>query len=882
LTGFNYYVSFDGKNLLGDAVEGMVDVNSKRIDPLINTNYNFTTSIYLPNGTAFGGNRKRNTLMVTVNKYNGDTQDISPTDSLEIKLPRWLNITGKITMTCADLSELNGEVDASYIHEALNGDLRIISIKLPSDVLNNDPQNGKAKPFTYSLPVTYVEEPQNPALQEHPEQKIETRIAMIVKYSPYCQDEISLSFGSEDEENIALLMLKSDNPYLYNMASIGEPFNLQVTSHDFAGGWYADEGLTKQLSPDATYLHPSRETADTVMVYIQADFTQAGITSAYGKIPVTLRTPPVNLYWRTDAVDSVWCNPANWTTKISEDEDRKAYLPALVTEVTLQSGAGNYPVLTDTAACGIIRFEHGAELVRQDLLRYDSARVQLKVQANRWYMFAPPLLNMYSGDFYLNNPDPQLDKQTAYTMLFNAENPETKYKTGDWTGAFNTPNVPLKPGSGLALWIDNGEDYDNHDNITFQFPKNDENHYTYNPNKFPPGNISGTHPTPRPYNGHFIYEDGNGQVADDGNVTLQDVLGHTDGEILVGNPFMAHLNFNRFYEDNADALNTNGNGYKLVSGVTDDGCSIKDFYSYLRDGDRYVSTNLNPDNDNISGLIPPMQSFVIMVESGRKVKANISNHTKMSTVQSDTFRMANREAARSSSMLNILAMHGEDVSKTIILQNETSAASYTPSEDSYKLFISKVMDSDEVLKHIQVYTRSSDGYALDINAIGTSEQDITVPLCIRTSEKGRIVLNFSGMESFGEEIGIYLYDAQHPQILIDLKTQPEYSFDKTEDDLYLENRFSLIIGKTASTGLSEIEAASETSTVRILSFSPRKLHLIAENGEALGNVLITDAWGRVVLDLPSLSSSTYEYQTPVPGIYVVRVGAEVKKVVSIQ
>ncbi|MDR1121417.1 MAG: hypothetical protein LBM08_10920, partial [Dysgonamonadaceae bacterium] len=111
LTGFNYYVSFDGKNLLGDAVEGMVDVNSKRIDPLINTNYNFTTSIHLPNGTAFGGNRKRDTLMVTVNKYNGDTQDISPTDSLEIKLPRWLNITGKITMTCADLSELNGEVD---------------------------------------------------------------------------------------------------------------------------------------------------------------------------------------------------------------------------------------------------------------------------------------------------------------------------------------------------------------------------------------------------------------------------------------------------------------------------------------------------------------------------------------------------------------------------------------------------------------------------------------------------------------------------------------------------------------------------------------------------------------------------------------------------
>ncbi|MDR1120384.1 MAG: hypothetical protein LBM08_05660, partial [Dysgonamonadaceae bacterium] len=167
-----------------------------------------------------------------------------------------------------------------------------------------------------------------------------------------------------------------------------------------------------------------------------------------------------------------------------------------------------------------------------------------------------------------------------------------------------------------------------------------------------------------------------------------------------------------------------------------------------------------------------------------------------------------------------------------------------------------------------------------INLIGVSEQDITVPLGIRTSEKGEIVLNFSGMESFGESTGIYLYDTQCPKRLIDLKTQPEYAFEKTENDLYLENRLSLVIGKALQP--LGIETASESSAIRILSLSPRKLKIVSESGNALGNVRITDVWGRIVLDNPDVSSSTYEYQTPAPGIYVMRIGAEVKKVVSIR
>ncbi|MDR1121772.1 MAG: hypothetical protein LBM08_12755, partial [Dysgonamonadaceae bacterium] len=278
-------------------------------------------------------------------------------------------------------------------------------------------------------------------------------------------------------------------------------------------------------------------------------------------------------------------------------------------------------------------------------------------------------------------------------------------------------------------------------------------------------------------------------------------------------------------------------------------------------------------------------AFIINVITGDSVQANIS-HTITSVADIDTFRSTTSAPHSSGHLLHILATRGATVSKALILQGATYSTNYLPSEDSYKLFVSGMtLDPEtalDVLKPVEVYTRSSDGYALDINLIGTSEQDITVPLGIRTSEKGEIVLSFSGMESFGESTGIYLYDTQHPKRLIDLKTQPEYAFNKTEDTLYLENRLSLIIGKNTLTRPLGLREVSNTSATRIISQPHGTLRIISETGDALGDIRITDSWGRLLLDIPTVSSSIYEYQTPTPGIYIIQIGTEMKRVVSIR
>ncbi|MDR1121243.1 MAG: hypothetical protein LBM08_10030, partial [Dysgonamonadaceae bacterium] len=448
LNGINFNYAFSARDFLNQTTVSVQEKASDKIWAALTFNYRFTPSISLENNNlSFGGNLLSNVLQVTVTKdFDPNHDEVNAFDYMDLVLPRWLEPDLTQISISSTASEVNGaSVNAYYTTDAdaAAANQVILRIDLPVGSLNSRLDKGAQQPFTYHIPVNYRATRED-ALRNSPEHEITVGIYTITSFDANC-DNVPFPLG-DDSEDIALLTLKTPNPYLYNMASIGKPFEVQVTSNEFNGGWYADEGLTSPFPSGATYTHPLRTVADTVMVYIKADFTRS-----YGKIPVTLRTPPADLSWRTDAADTVWLNPANWTTGNSNDDDM-GYLPALATTVTLPSDVSTqYPVLTDTVACGIISFEDGAELGRQDLLVYDNARIRLNLAANQWYMFSPPLHNMYSGDFYKEDPDPYVDKQTAYTVRFSLINPETgTNQTGQWTGAFSTPNVELGIGSGLA------------------------------------------------------------------------------------------------------------------------------------------------------------------------------------------------------------------------------------------------------------------------------------------------------------------------------------------------------------------------------------------------------------------------------------------------
>jgi hypothetical protein len=198
-----------------------------------------------------------------------------------------------------------------------------------------------------------------------------------------------------------------------------------------------------------------------------------------------------------------------------------------------------------------------------------------------------------------------------------------------------------------------------------------------------------------------------------------------------------------------------------------------------------------------------------------------------------------------------------------LLRRQGASYAYRLEEDSRKLF------SADLTAPVALYLRSSDGYALDISSVGGVQERVAVG--VRTSEAGKITFSFSGMESFDGKQRIYFQDTKENRV-IDLRVEKEYSFIKAESDgLYLENRFYLTF-ENFTTGLQEVK----TSPVSI-GASPQGIHILSNDGSPLGNVRIFDAQGNCLMN-GNLSAPSYLHPVNTPGIYIVRVKNEMKKV----
>jgi hypothetical protein len=513
--------------------------------------------------------------------------------------------------------------------------------------------------------------------------------------------------------------------------------------------------------------------------------------------------------------------------------------------VYLQSNKTHYPVLTDSAGCSIIRFAPGAELARQDLLVYDSAKVDLTLETHRWYMLSAPLQNFYAGDFYLTDPNPHADKHLIEPMLFNINNPQTNDDDLNcgWSGIFNTAEHLFGTGQGFALWINDTDAkyYSEQKKVTFSFPKTDSYYWYYSPETHAPTKQSAD-----------LNRENSHKLAVDREETQFTVSADFGQSFMVGNPFMAHLDFYKFREDNKGDIN---NEYKLASDrrtTPADSGKVNDIYTYkFKDGNIY-STDPTGTGIDVSGYITPMQSFIVTPVSTGTDPLNLTAKTS-ATVTDPGNNLRSGTASDALVMLEIYAGRGRQLSKALLLYSEEASANYRAGEDSRKLF--SVSSLDPVL----VYMRSGDGYALDINSIG--ELTGQVALGIRTAQAGAITLRFAGVDAF-EGKKVYLHDTEGNST-IDLSRQSEYTFTKYDTEgLYLENRFFLSFEDATALQAPNYPSIS-------ISRNPLGIHVLSNDGSPLENVRVFDLQGRRLSDVDP-SSSSYSYKPPVPGIYIVQ------------
>lgn len=400
-----------------------------------------------------------------------------------------------------------------------------------------------------------------------------------------------------------------------------------------------------------------------------------------------------------------------------------------------------------------IHFEPGAEMLHAEYLLYDTAWVDYQLDKDRWYTLASPLKDVVAGDFYTDKSGKESSeyfqpiefyygktpadndrfspsvyqrgwKGNATLQTLNSETKDVAI-SGNWSALYNKVDEAYTPGTGFSLKVQDATG-----NVTFRLPKADTEYYYYLQN--------GTQGSDKVENiskgnAHRLQSDEIYQRTDNstvGNIQVKDFtvpLGESaDGQYyLVGNPFMAHLDMNAFFNGNTDLkrkywLVTNDNQSAAVG--TGDGSWV------TVDG-------------NSTAKIAPLQSFFVQKNAG-------SGSNEIKFTQDMQTLGGTGDGLRSANALTITATTSDGrTSRAAVAYDMAASADYEASEDA-ELFL------DSNLGDVPMVYTVAGTMATSINR--TSEL-YNIPLGVYGNKQEMVTLSFGGLNQFSSAT---LYDAQ--------------------------------------------------------------------------------------------------------------------------
>lgn len=608
--------------------------------------------------------------------------------------------------------------------------------------------------------------------------------------------------------------------------------------------------------PDGDYFHVGDActiTKDNSLVqryYVDVYSPDGSIKLTSVRDTINVYLAPDSLIWTGSGKNADWHNYTNWLNPNAPVPNPypKANIPRRCTDVLVPDYIDIYPDLSDVSTiysasaymqseCANITFEHGGETARTDSLVYDSAYVWLNLDANRWYMLSAPLQGMFTGDYYVSDPNPHKDSVFVYTRLYAQPNPETGETNEDtwgWTGLFHNPNVLIPSGQGLSFWVDNKADIDSVTTHAFLFPKHDVYYDVFDWG----GNFSYRANLSRANEHRFVYEPFYDRSF--GDVELRTNALISNEQVLIGNPFMSHLDFKSFYTMNSGAIK---NYYKILDKTAGN------FVLYTIGG---ASTGTPALNEYIA----PMQAFLI--ESRTSFSALYANADMMNKNRPGEKLRGSFDSENTVQQLTIEIFRGDETNRSLLI--------YSPDgNDLYGESISKTF-----LKHlnqsVNVYTLPSSGGApLDLNYL-TSLDGVTIPVGIRTSVPGPFRLNFAGLTDFAPDYAVYLTDLNTViPVVYNLREGSVHEFEKTTTAVF-DNRFLLSFVKlTTGTPVSQTSISSIVVTA-----SNGMLIVGTRNGDPLHKVDIYDLQGRPVIAKNNIESARCEITLPLSGVYLIK------------
>lgn len=512
-----------------------------------------------------------------------------------------------------------------------------------------------------------------------------------------------------------------------------------------------------------------------------------------------------------------------------------------------------------------IHFEPGAEMLHAEYLLYDTAWVDYELTGGRWYTLASPLKAVYAGDFYTDKSGTEGNEY--FQPIYYSESDNSRFNpsvyqrgwkgnatlqtlnsgtkdvaiSGNWSALYNDVAEAYTPGTGFSLKVQ-----DVTGNATFRLPKADGS-YKYYPygdgqsdNETSVSRVEGEGEEEEKVSGRLqsdqlFIRNTDIDKADKGapiEITLSETA-HGD-YYLVGNPFMAHLDMEKFFEKQTFNDITINNGEVLEWKywyLDDDGTQVA--VSYDEDKAEWIS---DKENDNF--LIPPLRSFFVVKNA--EVENNVIKFTQEMQTLGGT-----GDGLRSANALTITATTTDGrTSRAAVAYSGMASDDYQSSEDA-ELFL------DSNLGDVPMVYTVAGTMASSINVRQNCE---LVPLGVYGARNEQVTLRFDQVGVFS---GVKLYDTKTKRYT----TLTEGSEVSVSTNDY--GRYYLTGG--IATGNEAIRSVDDISI-----YSVRSGEIVATSaGSSLRSVRVYGIGGELVAQQSLANQSVYRLRVPGNAIYVV-------------
>ncbi len=590
---------------------------------------------------------------------------------------------------------------------------------------------------------------------------------------------------------------------------------------------------------------------------------------------LSLNIYPANATWIRDAADSNWRNTANW---ISDTGDNSAY-PRWCTNVFISDTAAIYPILTEEEKCRDITFKSGASVGQIHKLIYRYAFVEFIVERNEWKMVSVPLRYMFSGDFYgWENPEAPEVFLCQFDVDFSLngqQNPDGVRGTslGNFSIPFVKPDFPLNAGDGVGLFV-NGRPFPDRffpTGTPYLFPRRNaadstDIQFTYHNEDGDPIGTPFYLPRENGFNNYdweentipdldnrfrFIFEK---DMDSTGTLYVPVESGRT---IMIGNPFMSHIDFDQFYEDNQSYI------YDYYRVWDDDR-----FYTYMGDSNDIPNTpwlgleNLQPSVNHpdsiVNKYIAPMQSFFLDVKEGDSIRLKFT--PAASTAVGYNVSRLKAATGEPADLLRLSLKAGEKSSVAFVALAQGASEGYKAGEDIFKLF-SPMADVPEI------YT-VADKTAIEINVTDIGAGDMLIPVGIKTAQTGTMNLEITGAGNVQSGKEIYLIDREKNKKYDLRSSQAAISFEKESADNHLEGRFYLSFEAVGGTPTGSEEQPDAADAILVFVNDG---YVTVSSSEEITGLKLYDPSGKMIYSRTGSGKYIEKFAIPQSGVSILTI-----------